>query len=181
MTEVTVAEEFSITVVETRVWTWTSGEEVGVVVGDFVDSEDEDDDVDVVDVGEVVEGVVCSADDVDVEGVEVVWGRAELEDVISEVDDGSDEVEALVELVFAVVLDLVSVSEDDVTDELASSEEEADELTWTLACAKTWYALVPPQVSEGKPGQFIEHCEESVESVGSSLPQKHSLPFVMAK
>lgn len=29
----------------------------------------------------------------------------------------------------AVVLDLVSVSEDDVTDELASSEEEADELT----------------------------------------------------
>ena len=44
-------------------------------------------------------------------------------------DDGSEEVEALVELVFAVVLDLVSVSEDDVTDELASSEEEADELT----------------------------------------------------
>ena len=72
MTEVTVAEEFSITVVETRVWTWTSGEEVGVVVGDFVVSEDEDDDVDVVDVGEVVEGVVCSADDVDVEDVEVI-------------------------------------------------------------------------------------------------------------
>jgi hypothetical protein len=183
MTEVTVAEEFSITVVETRVWTWTSGEEVGVVVGDFAVSEDEDDDVVTVEVGEVVEGVVCSADDVDVdvEDVEVIWGRAEVEDVISEVDDGSEEVEALVELVFAVVLDLVSVSEDDVTDELASSEEEADELTWTLACAKTWYALVPPQVSEGKPGQFIEHCEESVESVGSSLPQKHSLPFVMAK
>ena len=72
MTEVTVAEEFSITVVETRVWTWTSGEEVGVVVGDFVDSEDEDDDVDIVDVGKVVEGVVCSADDVDVEDVEVI-------------------------------------------------------------------------------------------------------------
>jgi phosphoribosyl-AMP cyclohydrolase len=71
---VTVAEEFSITVVETRVWTWTSGEEVGVVVGDFAVSEDEDDDVVTVEVGEVVEGVVCSADDVDVdvEDVEVI-------------------------------------------------------------------------------------------------------------